>query len=77
MKTVKIAIDEELLRAVDQTARRMKQSRSAVVRDALRGHLRRLELRTLEVRDRKGYIGKPQSICEARFWEAAAAWPEE
>jgi len=38
-KTVKIVLDERLRIAVDRAARRMNQSRSAFVRDALRADL--------------------------------------
>jgi metal-responsive CopG/Arc/MetJ family transcriptional regulator len=42
---VRIVIDKKLLQAVDQAAQRASSNRSAVVRDALREHLRRLEIR--------------------------------
>jgi hypothetical protein len=48
-----------------------------LVRDALREHLRRLELRASEERDRQGYSRHSQADMEARVWEAEAAWPEE
>jgi hypothetical protein len=47
------------------------------VRDALREHLRRLELRASEERDRQGYSRHSQANAEARGWEAEAAWPQE
>jgi hypothetical protein len=43
MKAVQIVLDKKLLHAADQAARRTKQDRSALVRDALREHLRRFE----------------------------------
>ena len=43
METVQIVIDKKLLLATDRAARRTKRNRSALVRDALREHLRRLE----------------------------------
>jgi mRNA interferase MazF len=45
MKTIQIVLDKRLLEAADQAARRTRQNRSALVRDALREHLRRLEVR--------------------------------
>jgi hypothetical protein len=47
------------------------------VRDALREHLRRLELRASEERDRQGYSRHAQADEESRGWEAEATWPEE
>jgi metal-responsive CopG/Arc/MetJ family transcriptional regulator len=77
METIQIVLDEKLLRAADQAARRTKQNRSALVREALREHLRRLEVRALEARDCAGYTKMPQQRDEVQAWEAEAAWPEK
>jgi len=77
METVQIVLDEKLLRATDRAARRTKQNRSALVREALREHLRRLEVRALEERDRAGYARLPQQQDEVQMWEAEAVWPAE
>ncbi|MGD0367751.1 MAG: CopG family transcriptional regulator [Acidobacteriaceae bacterium] len=55
IETFQIVLDKEILRATDRAARRMKRNRSALVREALREHLRRLEIRTKEERDRAAY----------------------
>lgn len=77
METIQIVLDKKLLQAADQAARRTKQNRSALVRDALREHLKRLESRAKERRDREGYSRQPQMADEWLGWEAGAAWPEE
>lgn len=77
METVQIVLDKKLLHAADQAARRTKQNRSALVREALREHLRGLEVRAREDRDRAGYSRQPQTHREAHLWEAEAAWPAE
>jgi metal-responsive CopG/Arc/MetJ family transcriptional regulator len=77
MQIVQVVLDKKLLNAADQAAKRTKRNRSALVRDALRQHLRRLELRACKERDRQGYSRQPQADSEARGWEAEAAWPEE
>jgi metal-responsive CopG/Arc/MetJ family transcriptional regulator len=77
MEIVQIVLDKKLLRAADQAARRTKQNRSALVRDALREHLRRLEIRDREERDRAGYSKQRQSRDEVSPWEAEAVWPAE
>ena len=77
METVQIVLDKELLQATDEAARRAKRNRSALVRDALREHLRRLELRASEESDRAGYARQPQTPEELHRWEAEAAWPPE
>lgn len=75
METVQIVIDKNLLHAADEAARRTKQNRSALVRDALREYLLRLDARAKEERDRAGYTRKPAE-SEA-LWEAEAVWPAE
>jgi len=77
METVQIVLDKKLLRATDQAARQTKRNRSALVRDALREHLQRLEAHAREERDRQGYSRRPQATDESRVWEAEAAWPPE
>ena len=77
METVQIVLDKKLLRAADQAARRTKRNRSALVRDALRAHLRQLAIRDLEERDRAGYSKQRQTRAEASRWEAEAVWPPE
>ena len=77
MEIVQIVLDKKLLHAADQAAKRTKRNRSALVRDALREHLRRLELRASEERDRQGYSRHSQADAEARSWESEAEWPQE
>ena len=77
METIQIVLEKTLLNAADRAARRTRQNRSALIREALREHLRRLELRASEERDRQGYERKPQAVDESRVWEEAEAWPEE
>ena len=77
METIQIVLDKRLLHATDQAARQAKRNRSALVRDALREHLRRLEDRAKEERDRQGYSRQPHTSDEWAVWEAEAAWPAE
>jgi metal-responsive CopG/Arc/MetJ family transcriptional regulator len=77
METIQVVLDKKLLVATDRAARKMKANRSALVREALRAHLRRLETLAKEERDREGYRRQPQSLGETAAWEAEAAWPED
>jgi metal-responsive CopG/Arc/MetJ family transcriptional regulator len=77
METIQVVLDTKLLQAADRAAHRTKRNRSALIRDALREHLRRLEMQGLEERDRKGYASEPQLPNEVLVWEAEAAWPAE
>jgi len=76
METIQVVLDKQLLQATDQAAKRSKINRSALVRVALREHLRRLELQAMDKRDREGYTRQPMGEKEF-LWDAEAAWPEE
>ena len=71
-----MVVDAKLLRAVDRVARGRSMSRSAVVREALREYLRRLDVREKKEREREAYMKWPQSEEEIRLWEGKAVWPE-
>jgi metal-responsive CopG/Arc/MetJ family transcriptional regulator len=75
MKVIRVMVEKRLLLAVDRAARQTGQSRSALIRDALREHIRILETRAWEERDRRGYARKPQE--QALAWESEAVWLEE
>ena len=77
METVQVVLDKELLQATDKAAKRTKQNRSALVRDALRRHLRALDIRAKEEQERAAYLKHPQTSEGTSLWEAEAVWPEE
>ncbi len=76
METIQVVLGSTLLRATDGAARRARVNRSALVREALREYLKRLETRELEARDRAGYEEHPDVCTEAADWERVAAWPK-
>jgi metal-responsive CopG/Arc/MetJ family transcriptional regulator len=75
MQTIQVVLDDALLKLADRAARRAKVNRSALFREALRGHLQRLETFEKERRDRAGYERTPAT--EFGVWDKGAAWPEE
>jgi metal-responsive CopG/Arc/MetJ family transcriptional regulator len=77
METVQIVLDKKLLQAADRAARRLKRNRSALVRDALRAHLRQLAIGELEQRDRQGYLAQHNVDSDLQIWETEAEWPAE
>jgi metal-responsive CopG/Arc/MetJ family transcriptional regulator len=77
METIQVVIDSKLLRSANAAARRSKQNRSALIREALREHLHRMKIREMEERDRRAYERIPDSAEEWAAWEAEAVWPEE
>ena len=77
METIHIVLDSKLLRATELAARRTKLNRSALIREALRAHLKNLAIAERELRDRKGYEAGPGDSGDLTAWEAEAIWPEE
>jgi len=77
METIQVVLDSELLRATELAARRTKLNRSALIREAIRAHLKNLDIRERERRDRKGYEAGQKDARDLPGWEAEAIWPEE
>lgn len=77
METVQIVLGKDLLRAADRAARRRRMNRSALVREALQEHLKRMTIREREHRDRQGYQSHPVERSEFSAWDKVAAWPDE
>jgi metal-responsive CopG/Arc/MetJ family transcriptional regulator len=75
VETIQVVLNEDLLRAADRAAKKNHVNRSALVREALQEHLKRLRIQEMETRDRKGYTEHPVSSTLA--WEGVASWPEE
>jgi metal-responsive CopG/Arc/MetJ family transcriptional regulator len=71
---IHVVLDETLLGAADRTARRHKLNRSALIRDALREHLKRLRTYERERMDREGYEKFPDD--EFAAWDRVTSWPD-
>jgi metal-responsive CopG/Arc/MetJ family transcriptional regulator len=76
MQTIQVVLDTKLLKAANLAAKRHKVNRSALIRQALQQHLKRLHELELEEQDRRGYLAHPQREEEFSIWEDSAAWPE-
>lgn len=74
MKTVQMTLDEQLVRQVDALARRLKTTRSAFTRDALRSAIKQQQVAELERRHRRGYESHPVRADEFAAWEAEQQW---
>ena len=77
VETIQVVLEGDLLRRVDRVARRLKLNRSALIREALRQHLRQLQLRSREEADRRGYQQSPEDADASRTWDGAASWPDD
>jgi metal-responsive CopG/Arc/MetJ family transcriptional regulator len=77
MKTIQMTIDEDLVKEVDRVARRLKTTRSAFARAALREALEKHRIAALEARHRRGYEQYPVTKDEFSVWEAEQEWGDE
>jgi metal-responsive CopG/Arc/MetJ family transcriptional regulator len=77
VETIQVVLDKTLLKATDTAVKRQKTNRSALIRQALQEHLKRLHVLDLEKRDRRGYQAQPQRVEEYLPWQETAAWPED
>lgn len=74
MKTVQMTLDENLVKAVDSAAKKLRTTRSAFTREALRSAIREVRMRELESKHREGYRRKPVKRGEFSDWESEQVW---
>ncbi len=77
METIQVVLEADLLKAADRAVRKLKTNRSALFREALRAHLRRLDAAEREKRDREGYARYPDLLDRPGVWDQVADWPDE
>jgi metal-responsive CopG/Arc/MetJ family transcriptional regulator len=74
MKTVQMTLDDDLVDAVDKTVKKLKMTRSAFTRQALRNALAQANSKHMENKHKKGYEKKPVSKSEFSIWESEQEW---
>ena len=77
MKAIQMTLEEDLVAAVDRVARKLKTTRSAFARDALRDALAKHRAKDLEKKHRLGYRRHPVKIGEFDIWQAEQRWGDE
>ena len=77
MKVVQMTLEEDLVAAVDRLVRRLKTTRSAFARDALRDALAKHRTAELERKHRLGYERHPVKPAEFDVWESHQRWGDE
>ncbi len=77
MATIQVVLDDALLALADKLAKQQRVNRSALIREALRAHLKRLRYQELERQEREAYQQKPDDFDEVRRWERVADWPDD
>ena len=69
-----MTLDEDLVKAVDSAAKKLRTTRSAFAREALRAALKEVRMRELESKHREGYRRKPVKRGEFGGWESEQIW---
>ena len=77
MKTVQMTLDEDLVNEVDQVVKRLRTTRSAFTRIALRRALSHYRIEQMEREHRRGYEQHPVAGDEFSIWENEQAWGDE
>ena len=77
MKTVQMTIDEELIETIDRIVKKLKTTRSAFTRYALREAIDRLNISQLEEKHKKGYDTNNVKQSEFCVWEDEQDWGDE
>jgi metal-responsive CopG/Arc/MetJ family transcriptional regulator len=72
-----MTLEEDLVRAVDRAARKLRTTRSAFARQALRAALAHLRVADQEKRHRLGYERLPVEDGEFERWEGEQDWGSE
>ena len=74
MRTVQMTLDDDLVDAVDKIVKKLKMSRSAFTRQALRNALTQANIKQMEDQHKKGYEKNPVSKSEFSVWESEQEW---
>lgn len=74
MRTIQMTLDDELVAAVDQVVKKLKTTRAAFTRMALRNAIKQLNIDQLEKEHKKGYGHHPVDKMEFSVWESEQEW---
>lgn len=69
-----MTLDDELVAAVDKLVKKLKTTRSAFARKALREAIKQVNIKALENKHRKGYERYPVGKNEFSIWESDQDW---
>ncbi|HJP19717.1 MAG TPA: ribbon-helix-helix domain-containing protein [Nitrospinota bacterium] len=74
MKTVQMTLDDELVDAVDKVVKKLKTTRSAFTRQALREAINQVKFNKVEMKHKRGYERNPVKKLELCVWESEQEW---
>ena len=76
MRTIQMTLDDELVASVDRVVKRLKTTRSAFTREALKDAIEQVNVNMLEKKHKKGYERHPVGKTEFSVWESEQGWGE-
>ena len=76
MTTIQMTLEEELLKEMDRTVKKLRTTRSALIRDSIRQYLRTIHVQQLEAKHRAGYTKQPVAKGEFKVSESDRNWDE-
>ena len=74
MRTIQMTLDDDLVEDVDSIVKKLKTTRSAFTRKALKEALKRVNISMLEEKHKKGYERFPAGNSEFSVWESEQEW---
>jgi metal-responsive CopG/Arc/MetJ family transcriptional regulator len=76
MRTIQMTLDDDLVAAIDRVVRKLKTTRSAFTRKALKDAVNQVNVDMLEKKHKKGYERHPVGKTEFSVWESEQEWGE-
>jgi metal-responsive CopG/Arc/MetJ family transcriptional regulator len=74
MRTIQMTLDDDLVAAVDSVVKKLKTTRSAFTRKALKDAIRQENITMLEKKHKRGYELYPVGKTEFSIWESEQEW---
>jgi metal-responsive CopG/Arc/MetJ family transcriptional regulator len=76
MRTIQMTLDDDLVASVDRVVRKLKTTRSAFTRKALKDAVNQVNVDMLEEKHKKGYERHPAGKTEFSVWQSEQEWGE-
>jgi metal-responsive CopG/Arc/MetJ family transcriptional regulator len=65
-----MTLDDDLVKTVDSIVKKLKTTRSAFTREALKNAIKQVNISMLEKKHKKGYERRPAGKTEFTVWES-------
>ncbi len=74
MRTIQVTLNDDLVDAVDKVVKKLRMTRSAFTRQALRNAIAQANIKQMEDKHKRGYEKKPVRRPEFNIWESEQEW---